>query len=677
MANYKLITQTATGTTSQLLFTASATNTVVSSITAKDGNLQVAEVLIQKSGGSVIELAEVELTTNGGTQIIDVAFALEAGDKVFTRASRSGMKFIMSYVEETDVPGTTALGGLADVDTTGAGDGQSLVYNGSTQGWEPVTITGGTGGGAGELDDLNDVAITSASSGNILRHNGSSFVNVTPTTAMIQETTGSRYLDITNEQKLDNITVTGAADLDDIATNSAKVSFPGFGTTAGTALEGNTALFSGAYADLTGKPSLFDGDYNSLSNQPALFSGAYADLTGQPSIPADLDDLSNVSSTAPSTGEVLKWNGSAWAPATDISGSGSGAVSSVNTQTGAVVLDADDIDDSSTTHKFVSQTEMDKLNHITITTDVNITTLKNLADTNNAGVLLAVSAANTASADLNTHQNSLENHDDITFDYTSTSGQASSRPDGAFIVWDETRAQWCDIPVSIFSGAYADLTGAPSIPSSLDGLNDVAISGIQNGQILVYDDDDGEFRNQAFTLGWNDISGKPSTFTPASHTHVAADISDFNTKVDQRIAAAGSTQHHETTAVSTLGDTNNGAETMELTTTSLTLVVGDIYSLGSTGWEAATNTTDSADKMLAIPVNGNDDGSEMLIKGVVKIDLNTSGASIGDTVYLGTGNKATLAAPTSAAYVIKLGRVIDPANNTIFFNPDSTSIKVQ
>ena len=81
-----------------------------------------------------------------------------------------------------------------------------------------------------------------------------------------------------------------------VAANTAKVTFPGFGTTAGTALEGDTALFSGAYADLTGKPSLFDGDYNSLtnlptlfdgdynslSNRPTLFSGAFGDLTGKP-----------------------------------------------------------------------------------------------------------------------------------------------------------------------------------------------------------------------------------------------------------------------------------------------------------------------------------------------------------------------------------------------------------
>ena len=492
MANYKLITQTAVQTTSQLMFTATATNTVVSSITVKDASGQTAEVLIQKSGGSIIELAEVDLTSNGGTQLIDVAFALEAGDKVFTRASRNGMKFIMSYVEETDVPNSTALGGLADVDTSGAADGQSLVYNGSSAQWEPVTVTGGTGGGgASDLDDLSDVAITSAAAGHILRHNGSNFVNVTPTTAMITESTGAKYLDVTNEQKLNNITVTGAADLDDIATNSAKVSFPGFGTTAGTALEGDTVLFSGAYADLTGKPTLFDGAYGSLTGVPSTFTP------------------------------------------------------------------------ESHTHTHNDITDFD--------TAVNA----------------LITAGNFANAVHN------HTHNDITD-------------------WD--------------TEVDARITAA--------------------------------------------------NLAAASHTHVAADITNFNSAVDSRIALADSNQLHETGPISTLGDTNNGAELMEYATTNLTLVPGDIYSLGSTGWEAADNTTASSDKMLAIAANGNDDGSEMLLKGMVKIELTTSGASIGDPVYLGTGNKATLTAPTSAAYVVKLGRVMGTAGE-IFFNPDSTSIKVQ
>lgn len=45
-------------------------------------------------------------------------------------------------------------------------------------------------------------------------------------------------------------------------------------------------------------------------------------------------------------------------------GSGGGAVDSVNGQAGVVVLDADDIDDTSTTHKFVTSTDVTKLSNL-------------------------------------------------------------------------------------------------------------------------------------------------------------------------------------------------------------------------------------------------------------------------------------------------------------------------
>ena len=55
-----------------------------------------------------------------------------------------------------------------------------------------------------------------------------------------------------------------------------------------------STAFSGAYADLTGKPTLFSGDYDDLSNKPTLFSGSYTDLTDTPTLfSEDYNDLSN------------------------------------------------------------------------------------------------------------------------------------------------------------------------------------------------------------------------------------------------------------------------------------------------------------------------------------------------------------------------------------------------
>jgi len=62
------------------------------------------------------------------------------------------------------------------------------------------------------------------------------------------------------------------------------------------------------------------GEVSGLAN--VATSGDYTDLSNTPTVPSVLSDLSNVSSTAPASGEVLKWNGSAWAPGSDLTGPG-------------------------------------------------------------------------------------------------------------------------------------------------------------------------------------------------------------------------------------------------------------------------------------------------------------------------------------------------------------------
>lgn len=102
-----------------------------------------------------------------------------------------------------------------------------------------------------------------------------------------------------------------------IAANTLKTSFPGFGTTAGKVLEGNTVIpsaYTNANVDThlnkstaqanqvlswTGNDygwvtqssgSSFSGSYNDLTDTPTLFSGSYNDLTDQPTIPAGYTD---------------------------------------------------------------------------------------------------------------------------------------------------------------------------------------------------------------------------------------------------------------------------------------------------------------------------------------------------------------------------------------------------
>ena len=49
-----------------------------------------------------------------------------------------------------------------------------------------------------------------------------------------------------------------------------------------------------------------------ITGKPALFSGSYADLTNKPTLVTNLDSLSDVTITTASSGQVLKYNGTAW-----------------------------------------------------------------------------------------------------------------------------------------------------------------------------------------------------------------------------------------------------------------------------------------------------------------------------------------------------------------------------
>jgi len=85
-----------------------------------------------------------------------------------------------------------------------------------------------------------------------------------------------------------------------------------------------TVATTGAYSDLSGKPTLFDGAYSSLTGAPSLAtvatSGSYSDLSGTPTVPTNLDSLTDVTITTPASGQVLKYNGTAWINDTDSTG---------------------------------------------------------------------------------------------------------------------------------------------------------------------------------------------------------------------------------------------------------------------------------------------------------------------------------------------------------------------
>ena len=137
------------------------------------------------------------------------------------------------------------------------------------------------------------------------------------------------YEDLTGTPSLSTVAITG--DYDDLLDK------PTLSTVASTGDYDDllnkpslaTVATTGDYDDLTDKPNLATvattGDYDDLIDKPNLApvatTGNYNDLSNKPTIPITLDDLTDVTITAASNGQVLSYSSGAWINTT-LSGGG-------------------------------------------------------------------------------------------------------------------------------------------------------------------------------------------------------------------------------------------------------------------------------------------------------------------------------------------------------------------
>jgi hypothetical protein len=214
----------------------------------------------------------------------------------------------------------------------------------------------------------------------------------------------SETVDLKDTTVTGNITVTGTVDGRDVAADGTKLDGIESGATGDQTASEIRALVQSAsdsnvFTDAdhtklngiaTGAEVNVNADWNSSSgdsqilNKPTIpaaytnssvdshlntstasngellsWNGSDYDWTTPAAGYANSDVDAHLNQSTAGSGEVLSWNGSDydWVAQSG----GGGAVDSVNTQTGVVVLDADDIDDSSTTHKFTTAGEATKL----------------------------------------------------------------------------------------------------------------------------------------------------------------------------------------------------------------------------------------------------------------------------------------------------------------------------
>ena len=206
-------------------------------------------------------------------------------------------------------------------------------------------------GGAASLNELSDVTITTPAINQVLKYNGSTFVNSAiaygdisgkPTLSTVA-TSGS-YTDLTNRPTLSTVATSGSYNdltnrpslvttlggLTDVTvtgvTSGQVLQYNGSGWVAGNVSAGGATSLSGlsdvslvsvssgqylrydgskfintniAYSDVTGKPTL----------STVATSGSYTDLSNKPTIPTSLNNLSDVAYIGAQAGHVLRYSG--------------------------------------------------------------------------------------------------------------------------------------------------------------------------------------------------------------------------------------------------------------------------------------------------------------------------------------------------------------------------------
>jgi len=155
-------------------------------------------------------------------------------------------------------------------------------------------------------------------------------------------------------------------------------------------------------------------------------------------------------------------------------------------------------------------------------------------------------------------------------------------------------------------------------------------------------------------------------------------MNSFTTTGD--ISASGGyygSRTFETGSITAVGN-NSGADIVYFGAGSLT--TGTLYYLATNGtWTAAdaSDNTAGADELLGIALGSSATSNGVLLRGVVNVTGISGLTNVGRALYISTtAGDVTETAPSSNNEIVRIVGYVLNANDTMYFNPDSTWVKV-
>lgn len=392
--------------------------------------------VVNVTGSGTLTVTAVEVTSStfsiAGNSLNAVAFTGNYNDLTGTPAIFNG-----NYDNLTNKPALkTTLQSLDNVSDTNPTDNQVLQYNSAAGEYQPSSIAAVD---ASSIDALLDVDVSNIApaSGQILKWDGSAWVRGNTSSGTDADTLdgyeGTHYLNFNNFTNKPVIISTITADASSFTADSTNNEFNIFGGTGiSTSINANVltitndapdqtvSLTQGTNISITGSyPNFTIGStaLATISVNTASASGAgsltYDSATGVftfTPVSLNLSDLANVDNTAPSTGQVLKWSGTAWAPATE-SGGGGGGSGDIDAVTAGTGLTGGGLTGS-----------------VTLNVDVG-TTADKIVQLDSNAKLPAIDGSQLTNINIG----ALSTHTDVS---------ATSPTDGQVLKWNNTASEW-------------------------------------------------------------------------------------------------------------------------------------------------------------------------------------------------------------------------------------------